>query len=79
MGSFKPGDRVSRNIDIYNPEKSDKHGVVTRKYNEPEKTVGEITLGPYPILYEVKWDNGRIERGFLPHGIWPETNSIERD
>ena len=67
---FKIGDRVIREIDIYNPDLGIKKGTVTNRYSKPLKRFPSGTvLGPYDELYEVHWDNGKLEEGFLPHGL----------
>ncbi|KKM67021.1 hypothetical protein LCGC14_1475370 [marine sediment metagenome] len=65
------GERVKREINIYHPEKGIRFGIVIKRYSRPEKKYANlgITLGPYPELYDVKWDDGSFEEGFLPHGI----------
>ena len=63
------GDRVSREIDIFDPGKGLKLGAVINAYSRPMKKVGSLVLGPYSELYDVEWDDGWVEKGFLPHGI----------
>jgi len=65
------GDRVSREIDIYDPKKGLKLGEVIKHYSRPREKYGDWWLGPYPNLYDVKWDDGSIGKAFLPHGINP--------
>lgn len=67
---FKIGDRVRREINIYDPSKGMRYGKVVQCYSKPERKLSPgSTLGPYPELYEVLWDDGTVERGFLPHGL----------
>ena len=66
---FNIGDNVSRYIDIYDKSKGLKVGKIIRRYSEPQRQYSYFTLGPYPELYEVKWNNGETEKGFLPHGL----------
>jgi hypothetical protein len=72
---FEVGERVCREVDIYEENGPLKYGVVLERYNEKEKTFylppdnEPFTLGPYPELYKVQWDDGKIENGFLPHGL----------
>ena len=69
--SFKKGDRVKRKVglEIY------KIGTVIKRYSAKARTIADVTLGPYPELYAVKWEGtGRVEKGFLPHGIEPLIN-----
>ncbi len=58
--TYKNGDRVKRD---------GKTGTVIQCYSRPIKHYGDFALGPYPELFDVKWDNGEIETGFLPHGL----------
>ena len=69
LWKFKIGDRVKREIDIYNRMEGFKFGIITLRYSRPEDQYGDITLGPYKELYDVLWDDGKAERGFLPHGL----------
>ena len=66
---FNIGDNVSREIDIYNKSKGLKIGKVIRRYSKPQKQYNNFVLGPYPELYDVKWNNGKIEKMFFPHGL----------
>ena len=66
---FNIGDNVSREIDIYNKSKGLKIGKIIRRYSKPQKRYSDLMLGPYPELYEVEWNNGKKESGFLPHGL----------
>jgi len=69
------GDRVCREKDVFKRNSGKKHGVVSRRYSEPRKVISkDVVLGPYPELYEVTWDDGTVEKGFLPHGISAEDN-----
>ncbi len=62
--------RVKRRIDVYNENSPYKYGTIIKCYNRPAKEYPSgYTLGPYPELYDVKWDNGEIHEGYLPHGI----------
>jgi hypothetical protein len=63
------GDTVKRHINIYNQKSSWKIGIIIDKYSEPQTKCSETILGPYPELYKVRWNNGEIEKGFLPHGL----------
>lgn len=33
--------------------------------------VESFYLNSYPEVYGVQWDDGKFERGFLPHGLTP--------
>lgn len=70
MDKFKVGDRVCREKDIYNKSKGHKIGTISRRYSKPARaSTSGILFGPYKELYEVLWDNGDIEKDFLPHGL----------
>jgi len=70
--SFKIGQKVKREIDVFNKSKGLKFGTVIRRYSQPEIKYSESLIsGPYPELYEVQWDSGIKEKGFLPHGLSP--------
>ena len=69
LWKFKINDRVKREINIYNRSEGFKFGIITLRYSRPEDQYGDITLGPYKELYDVLWDDGKAERGFLPHGL----------
>jgi len=70
MYKFKINDRVKREVDIFDKTKGYKTGRIIRQYSKPEKKYySGLILGPYPELYEVLWDNGIKEKGFLAHGI----------
>jgi hypothetical protein len=77
---WKRGDRVQREIDIYNLEKGMRTGTVVFKYGyrsarEPWM-MPETDLGYYPELYAVKWDDNpaKIKTGYLRHGLSEEEN-----
>lgn len=61
---FELHQRVSRPINIYAQAIRLKYGVVTRIFSR----MGTI-FGDYPELYEVLWDNGKVGKAYLPHGI----------
>lgn len=70
MSKFKIGDRVQRPVNpiqkIMSPGEQNlplKYGTVTAAY----KT--ETNHRHYRELYEVKWDNGKTEKGFIPSGL----------
>jgi hypothetical protein len=68
-------DFVSREQDIYNPDKGIKTGRVIAAYSVQKHSFGNLTLGPYPEMYDVQWDDGSIETGFFPHGLNNISNS----
>ncbi len=57
MTKFRVGEKVIRT-------EEDRLGIVVKIYSDYESW-----FGPYPELYEVKFNGGLIERGFLPHGL----------
>jgi hypothetical protein len=72
MPTFSVGDRVQRLMNVYDQSSQMRRGVVIERYRDLVSA-----LGPYPELYAVRWDDGQIERGFLPHGLCREVeNSI---
>ena len=53
------------------------HGIVTKRFSRPQKQYGkDFVLGPYPELYEVRWDNGKSGQIYLPHGIDKEEEDV---
>ena len=56
-------DRVQRRSDVFDDSSPLKKGVIRRRYSNIN------VFGNYPELYEVLWDSGKIEEGFLPHGL----------
>ena len=62
-------DRVKRRVDVFDENSPYKYGTVVKCYSRAIKNYGFVRLGPYPELYDVKWDDGEIEEGYLPHGI----------
>jgi len=61
---WRIGDRVCRHEDVFNRSSTLMVGTVIERYSD---TVSKF--GPYPELYEVEWDGGIRQRGFLPHGL----------
>lgn len=64
MIKWRIGDRVCRNTDVYDQSSSLLCGTVINRYSDYTSR-----FGPYPELYEVEWDGGIRQRGFLPHGL----------
>lgn len=80
---FPLGARVVRPRNVFKIMSSLMHGEVVAIYGEdaawpwtdPPGYVRENNrpgLWRYPELYDVQWDDGRIDHGFLPHGLDPE-------
>lgn len=64
------GERVSREIDIFDKSKGRKIGSIIKRYSEPKKIItSDFILGPYPELYSVKWDDGEIHNGYFWWGL----------
>ena len=71
--TFTVGERVKRLEDVYKPKSRMMFGVVTKKYSDYESQ-----FGPYPELYEVQWDDGKIGKGYLPHGLHKAIKGTKR-
>ncbi len=75
MDSFthKIGNRVKREVDIFDPHSKLKYGTVTAIYCKdqewPWSRLKGMNLGRYDELYRVLWDNGIEKAGYLSHGI----------
>jgi len=68
---FEVGDRVFRPEDVLSPEE---HGEVIGAYSKTRHfslACGEW-IPEYPELYRVRWDNGVVGNGYLPHGLMKE-------
>ena len=61
---FKVGDRVTRRTDVFNPRSKLKRGMISKSYQDMS-----TNRGIYTELYEVTWDDGEVQKGFLPHGL----------
>lgn len=73
---FEVGDRVVRPRDVFDAGSSLMHGVVVARYSRPARRYGDSTvLGPYPELFAVEWDDGRIQQDFFSHGLRKERNA----
>lgn len=67
---FQLGDRVQRHTDVYDCNSKLRYGYVIRRYSEPVKRLlPDLILGPYPELYAVRFDDGRIGKGFFNYGL----------
>jgi hypothetical protein len=63
MTVFEIGESVTRRVDVYDEHSRLRYGGVTDIYEKTSK------YGHYPELYEVQWQDGTVEKGFLPHGL----------
>lgn len=69
---FQYGDRVVRREDVFNPNSPLKRGTITCVYGRHfycELSGGEVMDWNYDEMYDVVWDSGKVEKGFLPHGL----------
>ena len=64
---FRIGDRVQRRIDIYGENSKMKLGTIIDAYSLTHPGLGRH----YPELYQVQWDDGKVDAGFLPYGLEP--------
>ena len=69
-GPWKVGDRVVRQIDVYDDSSPVRRGTVTRRYSQDGEFDG--VRWHDPEIYEVLWDDGTVGRGFFRHGLDPE-------
>ncbi len=58
------GSRVQHRVNVYDSRSRLRKGTVTRIYSYQSRG-----FGFYPELYEVSWDDGGTEHGFLRHGL----------
>ena len=72
FAKFFVGDRVKRPMDVYEDIQKWvwRYGIITEIYSESNR------YGYYPELYTVRWVDGTIEKGFLPHGLFFENEKI---
>ena len=73
---FKIGDRVFRKEQESKGVQTILKGTVVSCYSRDQYICGSIILGPYPELYMVQFDDGRIGRAFLPHGLQPLKENV---
>lgn len=68
-GMFEDGDQVTRPEDVFKPSPL-WHGMVIRRYGAhggfDDRTWYDDEL------YEVRWDNGVVRKGYFRHGLDPE-------
>lgn len=67
---FAIGDRVQRRVDVMSLTSGYRRGTVIARYRDYSKFHNPKLN--YPELYQVEWDDGQVEKGFLPHGLQPE-------
>ena len=69
MPSFyhRIGDRVQRLVDVCDSKSPLRRGTIIERYSYQSDM-----FGYYPELYRVRWDDGTVEKGFLPHGLHKE-------
>lgn len=56
---LKLNSRVKRQINVFDKNSPYKYGWIIKAYDSPG----------YPNLFDVKWDDDSVEKGFLPHGL----------
>ena len=70
---FTLGDRVTRDergIPYHYPTGRLLEGKIVQVYGRIQKYYSpDLTLGPYPELYDVQWNSGKLSRGYLPQGL----------
>ena len=67
---FQIGDRVVRRKDVHDRTSELLHGTVSKAIRNWKGIRG----WNYPEIYSVTWDDGKVENGFLPHGLDFERN-----
>lgn len=74
MCKFMPGDRVTRQKDVFDKKSKLLHGTIIRVYGRKFscRVLGSWNDGE---LYDVKWDEGKVQRAFFPHGLDKENVS----
>lgn len=65
MTRFRVGDRVQRHSNVMDLTSRLMRGRVIRVYSDTSQ------FGHYPELYDVEWDHGKTDGGYLPHGLSP--------
>jgi hypothetical protein len=63
---FSVGDRVQRQVNVYNSQSRLRRGTVVDRYS-----YRSMCCGDYPELYAVEWDGDGVTSGYLPHGLQP--------
>ena len=70
MVRFRRGDRVRRRlIEQFGDGSPWRNGTVIGQSSERYPHVDDGQSRYYPEVYEVEWDDGQIEGGFLPRGL----------
>lgn len=67
MTRFAKGSRVQRRKNVYDEKSEMLHGEIIRCYQKSAE-INDIIID-YDELYEVEWDDGKTQKGFLPHGL----------
>lgn len=77
MAVWKVGDRVVRHKDVFDDSSPVMHGTVSRVVVNIQP--GQLGFKyAYPEIVWVRWDGGREEGGYLPHGLGKESLIRER-
>lgn len=70
---YEIGQRVKREYEYHLDIPKYRIGTIINRYSKPKKVFygRDLVLGPYPELYSVQWDDGKIENGFFWYGVQP--------
>jgi hypothetical protein len=71
--AYREGQKVSRELDIYDASKGLRYGRVSRFYSSYDCSDRRFR---YEEMYEVLWDDGETTGGFLRHGITPIESEV---
>lgn len=66
--AYREGQKVSRELDIYDASKGLRYGLVSRVYSSFDSSDRRFR---YDEMYEVLWSDGETSGGFLRHGLTP--------
>jgi hypothetical protein len=64
--AYREGQKVSRELDIYDESKGLRYGRVSRVYSSYDRSDRRFR---YDEMYEVLWNDGGTTGGFLRHGL----------
>lgn len=76
MNGFQVGDRVSRQIDVFDPSSGVRTGTILRRYGQHGGLDGVTWFDPE--VYDVEFDDGKTEIGFVRHGLSPSVSVFPR-
>jgi len=76
---FAIGQRVIRPVDVYNKNSPLRHGKIIYVYDSTYyNSDPDLSDWYYPELYDVRWDDGKIGRGYLRHGLNQESSIVKK-